>query len=260
MRKIVIFNTALIGLTIFVTGCATKGPKKVYATPVQPPVRVVSPTVQAVNDAPRTQPGKIMDPDAVTYAQVPSRIIYLPGQHGIFSRSSAKQEVAYNLVPVDRIKAVQAEATPEFGEVLVRENVDVKVKDVIETSFMNEDGSTVKGTARRLGVLGQNDVEKQRAENLLRRGEELRWSADMGWVGFFPEKKAKPYRPAKEKETSIPPLELGDISSKRPADIEPIGDRDTLNPIKEDSAEAEISLELDGGDESIEEEIDLTID
>jgi hypothetical protein len=264
-NKLIVINLAAIAIGGLLSGCATKGPKKVYAMPAPVPERIVAPKNQAVADAPRTKPGKIMDPDSVTYAQVPSRIIYLPGQHGIFARSSAKQEVSYNLVPVDRIGAIQAEATPEFGETIVRQETSIEIKDVVETSFMNDDGSTSKGVARRLGVLGNNDVEKKRAENLTKRGEELRWSAEMGWVGFTPEKKAKPYKPAKQKEEKIPDLDIPEPSSKKKkAEIEPIKERNPMDIISKDEKASEEALDAEKEilDEKVEveEEIDLTIE
>lgn len=272
-KTILITNICILSLGTFLTGCATKGPKQIYAMPAPVQHRIVSPTSQAITDAPRTKPGKVMDPEAITYAQVPSRIIYLPGEHGIFARSSAKQEVSYNLVPVDRIGAIQAEATPAFGETIVREDVSIQVKDVVDTTFMNDDGSTSKGSARRLGVLGNNEVEKKRASNLLKRGEELRWSAEMGWVGFFPEKKAKPYKPTKDKITSIPPLETPKkTSSKKKPDIEPIKERNPMDIISKDESESEEGLAAEkeivdeqennsSKDETeIEENLDLTIE
>lgn len=266
IKKLILMNISTLLTSIFLSGCATKGPKMIYAMPAQLPQKVVSPTDQAIKNAPRTQPGKIMDPDSVTYAQVPSRIIYLPGEHGIFGRSSAQQEVSYNLVPVDRVGAIQAEATPDFGETIVREDISIKIKDVMETSFMNDDGSTVKGTARRLGVLGNNDVEKKRAQNLTKRGEELRWSAEMGWVGFFPEKKAKPYKPTKDREKvkTIPELDVSTPKSKKVAEIEPIKERNPMDLISKDETESEIAIEaevkLNTNKIEVEEDIDLTIE
>lgn len=262
-RNQILINLTLLTLGTVLTGCATKGPKKVYAMPAPVQHRVIAPATQAVTDAPRTRPGKIMDPDSITYAQVPSRIIYLPGQHGIFGRSSAKQEVSYNLVPVDRVGAIQAEGTPDFGETIVREEVGISVKDVIQTTFMEEDGSTVRGTARRLGVLGNNDVEKKRAENLIKRGEELRWSAEMGWVGFFPEKKAKPYKPKKEKEQTIPDLNIPEEPPKKKAEIEPIKERNPMDVITKDEKEeivVDAEAEILNDSAEVEEEIDLTIE
>lgn len=264
-KKLILINLSILTLASFLSGCATKGPKRVYAMPAQLPTKITSPTTQAVNDAPRTRPGKVMDPDSITYAQVPSRIIYLPGQHGIFGRSSATQEVSYNLLPVDRVGAIQAEATPEFGETILRESVSVEIKDVVETSFMNDDGSTIKGSARRLGVLGNNNVEKKRARDLLKRGEELRWSAEMGWVGFFPEKKAKPYKPTKQKTEKIPELDIPDEKTKKTkAEIEPIKAPDPMDIISKNDIEIDMGVEAEKNinkeSEKFEEEIDLTIE
>lgn len=221
-----------VSILALITGCATKGPKKIYAMPVAPTLKVKSPTSQAIADAPRTKPGSIMDPEALTYAQIPSRIIYLPGQHGLFGRSSAKQEVAYRLEPVDRIKAIQAQATPEFPETSRTDTTTtIKIKDITMQTFVNDDGTRVSGTARRLGILGQNDTEKIRALNLLRRGEELRWADEIGWVGFFAEEKAKAYSPKKEQQETIPPLDLDSSPQESTAEIEPIKEEETMEII-----------------------------
>ncbi len=235
----------MLGLaTVFATaGCATKrGPTQVYATPVQ---RTVSPLNQAIADAPRTQPGKIMDPEALTYAQVPSRIIYLPGDHGIAGRKSARQEVAYNLVPVSRIGAIQAEATPEFGEVIVQKET-TRVEDITEMSFIESDGSTSRGRGRRLGVLGKSGDSEERASNLLKKGEELKWDSEVGWVGFVVDKKAKPYTPKQSKTNdAIKELELA--PKKETPKIDNLESRKTEEIWKEEAKEAEedISLDLD---------------
>jgi hypothetical protein len=246
---------AMTGM-LLVTGCATKGPKRVYAAPFRPEPNRVAPANQAIADAPRTQPGKVMDPDAITYAQVPARIIYLPGQHGIFGRESARQEVAYNLVPVDRIGAIQAEGTPEFGEIRTGQGptVDVKV-DVTEMTISNPDGSFSKGQARRLGVLGQSEAEKSRAGNLLQRGEELQWSTEIGWVGFRGETKAKGYEPdGAKKEAPAAPGTVTPPATATTPDIEPLGEPGTGVKPPEPKVEEELELELGPKPKDKEEE------
>jgi hypothetical protein len=155
-----------------------------------------------VADAPRRQPGKLMDPDAVTYAQVPSRIIYLPGSAGVFGRVSGRQEVAYNLVPVDRIPEIQAQGTPSMemreGRPSTQPSAQTPAAGSFPAAFKNSDGVTTSGMARRLGVLGKTGVEKTRAESLLARGERLEWTPDVGWVGFTDQKVPKPLPPVKE--------------------------------------------------------------
>jgi len=156
---------------------STKGPREVTARPFVIPQRQ-SATEWAKDSAPRTQPGKVMDPDAVTYAQVPKRILFLPGEHGIFGRKSAQQEVAYDLVPVDRIPEVQAQGTPSF-----QPNYNNAAKWTAAT-FADPEGNLRKGKARRLGVTNQTVRERNRAESLLEKSETLEWLEGTGWVGF----------------------------------------------------------------------------
>lgn len=234
------------------TGCATKkGPQQVWASPVQ---RVVSPVNQAITDAPRTQPGKIMDPEALTYAQVPSRILYLPGHHGVKSRKSPRQEVAYDLVPVSRIGAIQAEATPEFGEIIVQGS-ETKIEDITEMTVISEKGETLRGKGRRLGVLGKAESAKDRARDLLKKGEELQWDAERGWVGFVVEQKAKPYTP-KKTETDNVIADVEDTPRKEGPKIESLDDANKKPPTNENE-----SIELDlKEEETKEEEIELSFD
>ena len=201
MKTLKLTLSAVMAATLL-TSCATRGPTRVTALPMPGPT--VSPTNWAVVDAPRQQPGKLMDPDAVTYAQVPSRIIYMPGDSGIFGRRSARQEVAYNLVPVDRIPAIQAQGTPVFESRAPAETSQAK-SNVFTAVFPGKDGASAKGTARRLGVLGKTDVEKTRAQSLLAKGETLHWAQDVGWVGFTEEIVVRPPLTTK-KSVDIPAL------------------------------------------------------
>jgi len=239
-----LLGVMVVGLTSL-TGCATKkGPQQVWAAPVQ---RYVAPVNQAVIDAPRTEPGKIMDPEALTYAQVPSRIIYMPGGHGIKSRQSPRQEVAYNLVPVSRIGAIQAEATPEFGEIIVQEK-QTSIEDITEMSVISSGGETLRGKGRRLGVLSKSKTEENRARDLLKKGEELQWDKERGWVGFVVEKRAKPYTP---KSTTKDPgiAEVKETPRKEEPKIEAIGN--------DSQAEKETAVEVKSEEE---EEIELSFD
>ncbi len=237
----------LTGLALTsITGCATrKGPQQVWAAPVQ---KYVSPINQAITDAPRTQPGKIMDPEALTYAQVPSRIIYMPGGHGIKSRKSPRQEVAYNLVPVSRIGAIQAEATPEFGEIIVQDRTTT-IEDISEMTIMSKDGETLRGKGRRLGVLNQSSSEESRAKDLLKKGEELHWDKNKGWVGFVVERRARPYTPKNvDSEEAIKPVE--DTPKKEEPQIEAIDSKEetdatVLEKVNESQSEEEIELSFD---------------
>jgi predicted DNA-binding transcriptional regulator len=240
---------------ITLTGCASpKGPKQVWASPVE---RVVSPVNQAITDAPRTQPGKIMDPDAVTYAQVPSRIIYLPGGQGIKSRQSPRQEVAYNLVPVSRIGAIQAEGTPEFGEIIVQGG-DKTTVDIAEMTIISDGGETLRGKGRRLGILGRTESAKSRAKDLLKKGEQLEWDTERGWVGFVVETRARPYTPKKVEEPKI--SEVKDTPKKEKPEIEDISKSKTKVEEKGDDEEEEEDFLLDLNTSSGGEEIELLFD
>ena len=177
----IITGTALLTLT----GCATRSAKKVTAHQVpstnQQPFRVqVAPLQDTVNTK-RPVIGTVMDPEAVTYTQVPERIIYIPGKHTIFSRTSAEQQVAYNLIPVSQTPEHQPVTPPYFeGKTIGGE----APRSSFTTSFINSDTSTTTGTARRLGVTSQNPSEKERAKQLLRETEELKWNEAVGWIGF----------------------------------------------------------------------------
>lgn len=245
VKSLIIISLSGIVLSTF-TGCATrKGPQQVWASPVQ---RVVSPLNQAVTDAPRTQPGRIMDPDALTYAQVPSRIIYMPGGHDIKSRKSPRQEVAYNLVPVSRIGAIQAQTTPEFGEIIVQDKT-TNIEDVVEMTIFSKEGETLRGKGRRLGVLNQSKAEESRARDLLKKGEDLHWDKTKGWVGFVVEKRAKPYSPKNvDSEPGIKPVE--DTPKREETKIESIdssteSDLEVLEKVQESETDEEIELSFD---------------
>lgn len=174
---------------VLISGCSTpKGPKTVTAYQVIIPNKQAS-TQEKAEQAPRTKPGIIMDPEAITWAQVPKRIIYFPGEHGIFSRSSSKQEVSYRLVPVERIGEIQAAGSPWFEEKPeAPDNLTFLTgKDVWSLVITELDGKKIRGTARRLGVIGKTESERIRAESLLRKKEMLRWTDESGWIGFTPE-------------------------------------------------------------------------
>lgn len=202
-------------LMMVVTGCATRGPKLVTALPMPGPT--IGPTNWMKADAPRTQPGKLMDPDAVTFGQVPTRIIYMPGQEGTFGRTSARQEVAYKLVPVDRIPEIQAQGTPVMDTPASDRTTQEKApKAVFSAAFKNKDGVMAVGTARRLGVLGQTEAEKTRAESLLSKGETLQWTDDVGWVGFTEKDTPKPLPPQKK---NVPIPEIPDAKPSKAPEI-----------------------------------------
>lgn len=205
----------LAAVAILTQACATKGAKQLTAYPLPGPTK--GPENWAVEDAPRQRPGALMDPDATTYAQIPSRIIYLPGGGGIFGRQSGSQQVAYNLIPVSRIPEVQAKGTPTMETRSVVKETTKPPASSFGASFPDKDGNEVKGTARRLGVLGKTDVEKTRAQSLLGRGEGLQWSPDIGWVGFTEEIVVRPIENPK-KTVAIP--EIPEMDNTKPAQME----------------------------------------
>jgi predicted DNA-binding transcriptional regulator len=208
-------------------GCATKGPKRVtaYAKDERP---IRAETDWAIEEAPRTEPGKLMDPEAVTYAQVPSRIIYMPGRGGIFGRQSSRQEVAYNLVPVGRTPEAIAAAPEMEKKEVAGETETSPTASVFQSVFMGSGGKPVRGVARRLGVLGKTQEEENRAKALLKRDELLRWTVDVGWVGFTEEVVVDDTRPAAPK-AEIPEIE----------EVEPPKEPELFAP-------AEITEETDG--------------
>lgn len=204
------------------TGCATKGPREVYAFPRVNP-EMVAPQQELLSPQ-RSRPGTIMDPESTTFAQVPKRILYLPGSQNIFGRTSPQQEVAYSLIPVDRL--IPENNLPSQAATPPPKKEEPKAtKEVFKTAFVDEDGGERHGTARRLGILGKSPVEKQRAELLLKEKETLEWSAEAGWVGFQEERKTRlvpkpanplPIAPAKPKEEiPLPQVEPVQLTPKK---------------------------------------------
>jgi hypothetical protein len=206
-------------ITPLLGACATKGAKSIYAFP-QPSNTRTAPNQEFLSPN-RVKPGEIMDPEVLTYAQVPSRIIYLPGGQTLFSRHSSSQAVAYTLEPVGISQPpTLANPTPT-----PKPQAPTNTREVFKTAFIEEDGAEVQGTARRLGILGKSEVEKERAELLLREKETLRWSAEAGWVGFLQEKKTQPI-PSK-----APPLEIKEDIESLPVNVpEILGPKKTTTP------------------------------
>jgi hypothetical protein len=156
-----------------------------------------------------------MDPEVETYTQVPTRIIYFPGEHTPFSRQSPKQEVAYSLKPINRspgLPAPKIDFEPAVGG---------DQPNTFPTGFLNKDGSVTQGEGRRLGVNEATEPGKQRAEDLLKKGEELRWSSSVGWIGFKASKTEKKIEQSGTNNT-IPDLPKQAPHGK-PPEIDPIG-------------------------------------
>jgi len=233
LHKIYTFLVPTLAL-LLLSSCATKGPKKIYAFPKYTPERP-APQEGFLNPT-RTQPGTLMDPEALTYAQVPKRIIYLPGQHNMFNRQSAQQEVAYELVAVDRSHRIADLPSQAANPPSPTPKEQKTSPEVFKTAFMDPSGGERHGTARRLGILGKSTVEKQRAELLLREKETLEWSADAGWIGFQEERKtqlvAPPTSPMEispaDKKKDIPLPEVNPVSQPTPPPLEdPFADTNT---------------------------------
>lgn len=238
--------TSLIAVMIAGGGCATKSAREVTAHSYTIPIQK-APENWAIEAAPRTQPGKIMDPEAITYAQVPSRIIYLPGGGQIFGRSSPRQEVAYNLIPVGRIPEVQAGGTPSFEKKVAPQ--EKPSASTFSAEFPDGEGNSARGSARRLGVLGKTEDEKTRAQALLSRDETLQWTPDTGWVGFTEEVIVRPLTPNRSLETISPTKEEAEI---KPPQIEipeteetPEKENSREIPEKEENTLKNLGLELD---------------
>jgi hypothetical protein len=165
-----------------------------------------------------------MDPESTTFAQIPKRILYLPGSQNIFGRISAQQEVAYELVPIEQTILGNTPPTQTATPPPKKEEQNKATKEVFKTAFVDEDGGERHGTARRLGILGKSPVERQRAELLLKEKETLEWSAEAGWVGFQEEKKTRlvpkpadplPITPAKpEEHIPLPQVEPVQLTPK----------------------------------------------
>lgn len=248
-----LMGVVLLAAMVGTPGCATKGARNVYAQPAASPggtgpVRAV--TANSPTDAPRTEPGKVMDPEALTYAQVPARIIYLPGQHGYFGRTSARQEVAFNLQPVSRIAEIQAQGTPAF----IGDDATGVEERTFAWSVMDSDGSTRKGMARALEVRSQDRGQKNRAEAMLRRGETLEWNEQAGWVAFrLIETLPAFVEPKPIQDANIPVVEESDEPVKPPEIEEPKTggpnvDKPQETPKDGEGAKEELDLEWGGLD------------
>jgi len=170
------------------SGCATKGAKEIFAFPKLSET-ITSPT-QSFLSPERTKPGQIMDPNSLTFAQVPTRILYIPSEGGLFSRKSSSQHVAYELIPVDFNNTAHLNPTLASSNNL-NPSAKPELKEFFRTTFLGKDGQERTGTARRLGLLGKSTVEKERATLLLKGKESLEWSPEAGWIGFLAEKKTK---------------------------------------------------------------------
>jgi hypothetical protein len=208
MKKNIIPLISIGASLALLSGCVTKGAKTVYARPVYVNPPITAKKAELVELAPRNQPGKLMDPDAITFAQVPNRIVYLPGGGTAYTRTSATQIVNYDLVPVGRIPEIQAQATPVFESRVPKTSEKRQIRDIFPAQFPNLDGGVSKGIARRLGVIGDSPVEKTRAKGLLKDNEVLRWDPNVGWVGFVEETIIRP-------EQKKPKPELPDLGTKK---------------------------------------------
>jgi hypothetical protein len=211
------------------TGCTThKGAKKVTAHAYQPVKRGI--LEQSPVEMKRRIPGALIDPEATTYAQVTDRIIYMPGNNDLFSRTSPRQEVAYHLTPVSKVQEIRAEATPILDR---KPTTSEDVKPAVSITLIR-DGNVIKGVGRRLGVL--DTEEKNRANNLLKKGESLEWKEDLGYVGFTTVH-IQPVTPPKAKQEALPEIKSDKKEEEKPhgkaPEIQSIQEKDRHSPKKD---------------------------
>jgi hypothetical protein len=160
------------------TGCANKEPVQITARPIR-----TSQVGTMAREIQRTSPGEVMDPNAEVFAQVPKRILFLPGEHGIFSRQSPEQLAAYDLVKVGQLPEVQANQPTSVILTDPWKNAEKGTQDIINMTIA-ESGRLEEGTARRLNVMQAIDIDFARPR--IRKGETLRFFEDTGWVGWIP--------------------------------------------------------------------------
>lgn len=180
MKHTEILKTGIILFTggALLTGCATKKPYKVNASPIR--TSQVAPMAREIQ---RTSPGEVMDPEAEVFAQVPKRIIFLPGQNSLTGRVSPEQVAAYSLVKVGQLPEVQAGQPTTVIMTDPSQNPDKGRKEIVNMTI-NERGITEEGTARVLNVMESTDVDKARGR--IRPGETLKFIEYTGWVGWIP--------------------------------------------------------------------------
>lgn len=200
-------NVSLVATTLLlgVTGCATKDkgqPYQITAAPIRS--SEVAPMAKEIQ---RTSPGEIMDPDAQVFAQVPKRILYLPGESTLTGRTSPEQIAAYSLVNVNQIPEIQSNAPTTVVLTDPNQNPDQGQTDIVNLTI-SERGSTEEGTARILNVSENVDID--RARGRIRPGETLRFIDTTGWVGWIPKGASAPTRtqeiPEKLNNDPLPPL------------------------------------------------------
>lgn len=177
-------HSAILG-AVFLTGCATgnKGPKTYEARTYQPARQGI--VNSEIYVSPRQKVGQVMDPQATTFAQVPKRILFLPGEQGITSRVSSTQEVKYDLVPVAQIPEIQSQVKPT---VIIpsteRTVVTSNNQEPREISIMEEGQSEpTLGKARILEIREQSQEEL--AKSLLRTNkEQAKYVPPYGWIAW----------------------------------------------------------------------------
>lgn len=183
MKKTILPICAILA-TILISGCASKKPYKVDARPI-----AVSQVAPIAKDIQRRTPGQVMDPEAEVFAQVPKRIIYLPGEHGLTGRRSAEQIAAYSLVKVGSLPEIQTNQPTSVILTDPNQNPAKGSRDIIN---MTIDG-TQEGTARVLHVRESEQIDLARGR--IRGGETLKFFDQTGWVGWIPKQGTGPTAP-----------------------------------------------------------------
>jgi hypothetical protein len=139
-----------------------------------------------------------MDPQAITFAQVPKRILFLPGQETTTSRISPSQEVAYNLVPVQQIPEIQSQQKPTI--IVPPSSPGAELSGTKDISIYDEASkSTIDGRIRILDIRSNN--QESLAQSQLAPGETAKFIKPYGWVGW----KAKPTTPNPSTPSATPP-------------------------------------------------------
>jgi len=199
-------------LAIFLLPSCSSSPKKGRQEIYVSPIRTESVSQIAEREV-RTLPGEVMDPNARTFAQIPQRIIYLPGEEGIFTRRSPEQLAAYQLVRKEDIPEIQSTDKPTIilpqGRFPQSQENIAQEGAIMEMAIMSESG-VVEGTARDLNL--PERTQDQAARGKIYQGETLKFIEGTGWVGWMPKGQRTPPQVVEqgdiqeEEETVPPPL------------------------------------------------------
>lgn len=178
MKKTILPICVVTAIILF-SGCASKKPYEVYARPIA--ISQVTPISQEIQ---RRTPGQIMDTEAEVFAQVPKRIIYLPGEHGLTGRISPEQIAAYSLVKIGSLPEVQTNQPSSVILTDPNQNPQKGSQDIINMTVNGNE----EGTARILHIREPEQVDIARGR--IREGETLKFFDQTGWVGWIPKQAA----------------------------------------------------------------------